>query len=173
MYIIHVSHWVHCLCEVFWKVHFFIAVEYCCYRSTMETFKISNEYSGNDSEHAVSSVEIKIQTNTVCLASSKSIRNKVLLVLMIFIVVVMLQFPTILYYTKIPSPDVSLLDSVNLETCSVSCRIQAFVHFNNICSCCSNNNLNASCRHLYCLCMLDKANILTCSLLCRHVEWLW
>jgi len=124
MYNNHVSHWVYCLCEAFWTVHFFTVVGYCCYCSTMETFKISNEYSGNDSEITVSSVEVKTQTNTVCLASYKSIRSKILLVLMIFIVVVMLQFPTILYYTKIPSPGVSLLDSVNLETCSVSCRIQ-------------------------------------------------
>ena len=44
-----------------------------------------------------------------------------ILIILMCIVVVTLQIPTILYYTKLPSAEVSLLyDNIDLESCSVS-----------------------------------------------------
>ena len=44
-----------------------------------------------------------------------------ILIILMCIVVVTLQIPTILYYTELPSVDVSLLfDNIDLESCSVS-----------------------------------------------------
>ena len=42
------------------------------------------------------------------------------LIVSMIIVVVILQIPTILYYTDPPSAEVTLLDDVDLERCSVS-----------------------------------------------------
>ena len=44
-----------------------------------------------------------------------------ILIVLMCIVVVTLQIPTMLYYTELPSVDVSLLfDNIDLESCSVS-----------------------------------------------------
>ena len=42
------------------------------------------------------------------------------LIISMAIVVALLQIPTILYYTDPPSAEITLLDSVDLESCSVS-----------------------------------------------------
>ena len=42
------------------------------------------------------------------------------LIVSMIIVIAILQIPTILYYTDPPSAEVALLDSIDLESCSVS-----------------------------------------------------
>jgi len=51
---------------------------------------------------------------------SNPIVSRVFLILLMILVVVILQIPTILYYTELPDDSVSLLDSVDFETCRVS-----------------------------------------------------
>ena len=45
----------------------------------------------------------------------------VALIILMFLIVVVLQIPTVLYYTEPPSADIALLfDDINLESCTVS-----------------------------------------------------
>ena len=44
----------------------------------------------------------------------------VTLIIMMFIIVMILQIPTVLYYTDPPSAESMLYENINLETCSVS-----------------------------------------------------
>ena len=44
-----------------------------------------------------------------------------ILILLMCVIVIILQIPTVLYYTDPPLAESMLLDNINLETCSVSC----------------------------------------------------
>jgi len=55
--------------------------------------------------------------------SLQIIRKPILLLFLMCLVVVVLQIPTILYYSESPSIEVSILDNVDLESCSVSNKL--------------------------------------------------
>jgi len=57
--------------------------------------------------------------------SLQRIRKTILLAFLMCMVVVVLQIPTILYFTEPSSVEVSLLDTVDLESCSVSSELCA------------------------------------------------
>ena len=94
----------------------------------MRMFELSNKLSENHQDKAQSLVDVSCselsnkKVKSLCQTLPRGIQRKTLLVLLILIVVVVLQIPTVLYYTKLPSIELSILDSVNLETCSVSIR---------------------------------------------------
>ena len=45
----------------------------------------------------------------------------VFMIILMFLIVIVMQVPTVLYYTDPPSADIALLfDDINLETCTVS-----------------------------------------------------
>jgi len=46
--------------------------------------------------------------------------SRVFLISLMILIVTILQIPTILYFTELPDDSVSLLDSIDFDTCSVS-----------------------------------------------------
>ena len=62
----------------------------------------------------------KKKTKVSSWSSSQTIQKPILLVLLMCLIVAVLQIPSVLYYTEPPSAEVSLLDSVDLESCTVS-----------------------------------------------------
>ena len=87
------------------------------------------------SQDTVSISESVIAKKTLSTSKKKTVNSKqankwnnlessylpVALIILMFLIVVVLQIPTILYYTEPPSADIaSLFDDINLESCTVS-----------------------------------------------------
>ena len=71
-----------------------------------------------------SKAKTKVSTYTSC-GLLQRIRKRIVLAFLMCMVVVVLQIPTILYFTEPSSVEVSLLDNVDLESCSVSSELCA------------------------------------------------
>ena len=74
----------------------------------------------NNSSSGLVEKSSKEKTKTSSCSSFQTIQKPILLVFLMCMIGAVLQIPTILYYTETPSTEVSLLDSVDLESCSVS-----------------------------------------------------
>ena len=84
---------------------------------TRDTISISESVSVHEKINSKKKETEQINKYTIL---EKTYMPAILIILMC-IVVVTLQIPTILYYTELPSVDVSLLfDNIDLESCSVS-----------------------------------------------------
>ena len=85
-----------------------------------DTVSISESVIAKTNLHTVKKEKVNTnQPRNMFTILEKSYLPVVLIILMCFIVMI-LQIPTVLYYTDPPSAEPVLLESINLETCSVS-----------------------------------------------------
>ena len=85
-----------------------------------DTISISESVIARNNIHTVK----KEKVNTIQPRNMHTILEKsylpVTLIILMCIIVMVLQIPTVLYYTDPPSAESMLLENINVETCSVS-----------------------------------------------------
>ena len=95
-----------------------------------ESYKVpeSVSFKHHDTVSISESVIVQKNISTVVTATTQPFKSINLqescltatLILLMCIIILTLQVPTILYYTDPPSADATLFDNINLESCSVS-----------------------------------------------------
>ena len=84
-----------------------------------DTISISDSVIAQNTVHSVKKERVNSnQTNSY--TTLEKIYLPATLIILMCMIVIMLQIPTVLYYTDPPSAESMLFDYINLETCSVS-----------------------------------------------------
>ena len=83
-----------------------------------DTVSISESVIAQTNLHTVKKEKVNQPRNTY--TTLEKFYLPVILITLMCIIVMILQIPTVLYYTNPPSAEPALLENINLETCSVS-----------------------------------------------------
>jgi len=83
------------------------------------TISISDSVIAQNNVHSVKKERVNSNQTNIYTTLEKICFPAILIILMCMIVII-LQIPTVLYYTDPPSAESMLFDSINMETCSVS-----------------------------------------------------
>ena len=87
---------------------------------SQDTVSISESMIAQTNVHTVKKENVNQQRQFNTYTTLEKSYLPVVLIILMCIIVMILQIPTVLYYTDPPSAEPALLENINLETCSVS-----------------------------------------------------
>ena len=88
--------------------------------SKSTTISISESVIAENNLHTIEKEKVNSNQSRNMYTTLQKYYLPVTMIILICIIVITLQIPTVLYYTDLPSAESMLYENINLETCSVS-----------------------------------------------------